>query len=435
MLALTSAAIIAILFPGITVIVDVCTVEGIGDLPGGYVEDPAQVTFSSISDISGDGVRAVGYGTQATLTGVEEAKAGIGWTKKSGKDPFLPGGSPGLVALPYCDTSGPTVDAFASGISFVGKTVVGYATCSGIQTPMIWENGVPTPLGLPPYASKTGQASKASLVSEVIVGWVSPMKNFADERTPRFPMAWRTATRQPVGLVHEMPGSSANGGEAFDVSKSGKSIVGTIFDTSQGRFTSPYPVCWRPLPGNDLELNILQGPTATDERGTATAISADGMIAVGCIGTYPNTRACRWVRSSEFVKFGNAEIFELLPGDEASTATALRGDGFFVVGVSRRGDNLRPFIWDQNQKTRDLTAILAVSTKTPLTDWRLEQPTAMSEDGKVIAGAGIHNGSPEGWVYYCEKEKIRVTLKNYFFPPTPNPWWKVGPPADERLRS
>ncbi|HOW18905.1 MAG TPA: immunoglobulin domain-containing protein, partial [Phycisphaerae bacterium] len=89
-------------------------------------------------------------------------------------------------------------------------------------------------------------------------------------------------------------------------------------------------------------------------------------------------------------------------GDNHGEVLALNGDGTLAGGYSRyAGSPQGPkeaFLWDAANGTRRLQDVLTTQYGLTLNDWVLEEVCAISADGKVIAGNGLHNGVAEGWV-------------------------------------
>jgi uncharacterized membrane protein len=118
-----------------------------------------------------------------------------------------------------------------------------------------------------------------------------------------------------------------------------------------------------------------------------TAVSADGAIAVGQISYEGSIVAVRW--SSD----GTVE--RLTPSVEPNSDTAVQAvrgvsaDGAVCIGSYER--RREAFIWDAEHGVRALRDVLA-DNGADVTDWLLEDATAISSDGAVVTGVGAYAG-------------------------------------------
>ena len=157
----------------------------------------------------------------------------------------------------------------------------------------------------------------------------------------------------------------------------------------------------------------------------ATAVNLDGSVVVGgadmdvvIASTHANrTHATMWTAPTN-----TPTDLGVLPGDTASIANDVSGDGTIVVGVSDptgvagpTGDILgvsydaatsHAFRWTQATGIKDLRQLL-VDAGVDMTNVRLSSANGISEDGQVIVGAGIFPGTPSGstsayLVRYCD---------------------------------
>jgi hypothetical protein len=101
-----------------------------------------------------------------------------------------------------------------------------------------------------------------------------------------------------------------------------------------------------------------------------------------------------------------SRMLGFVPGHEGySEGWGVSNGGQTVVGVARKlvapctwGEpNSVAFIWDATNGMRDLKTVLE-DYGLDLTGWTLTEARAISDDGTVICGLGVHNGQTEGWV-------------------------------------
>lgn len=108
----------------------------------------------------------------------------------------------------------------------------------------------------------------------------------------------------------------------------------------------------------------------------ATAISGDGKVVVGRIGTNENAHAFRWTMKD------NTKDLGILSGGKTSAANAVSGDGSVIVGVSDIGHQRKhAFRWTKAGGMKDL-GVLGKDDK------KFTSAAFVSKDGSVVAGAG-----------------------------------------------
>jgi probable HAF family extracellular repeat protein len=115
--------------------------------------------------------------------------------------------------------------------------------------------------------------------------------------------------------------------------------------------------------------------------GGATALSADGCVAVGHDNSANGYEAFRWVAGQGIQGLG-----DLPGGDFWSEATAVSADGQVVVGYSKTATGNRAFRWEAGLGMVEL-AVLPGATQSYA--W------GISADGSVIVGSS--NGRPVQW--------------------------------------
>jgi hypothetical protein len=88
-------------------------------------------------------------------------------------------------------------------------------------------------------------------------------------------------------------------------------------------------------------------------------------------------------------------IHELVAGNAASEASAHACDdeGKLIIGHGPNGG----FIWTDAMGALDLRTVLLLEGA-DLDGWTLDYPTAITPDGKTMAGTGTHNNQWEGWI-------------------------------------
>jgi len=125
----------------------------------------------------------------------------------------------------------------------------------------------------------------------------------------------------------------------------------------------------------------------------ANDVSGDGNVLVGS-ATNPGTTSFRWTLETGMVDLGRPA------GASLSAAYAASADGSIVVGDAGISGDLVPTIWNVSNGMRNLVDVLVELGLGPqFQGWDLEQATAISADGLVIAGWGYNpDGREEAWV-------------------------------------
>lgn len=328
-----------------------------GDLPGG-------IFSSGVQGLSANGTVAVGFGTPTPPSGQAAANNVAVW-KEIG----------GLVAA---TNVGPGV-GYATDAT--GTTVVGTRQSTGIRAFQWTQAGGVQDLTAPAGALGTTTALDVSADGSVIVGW------FFDASNQQRAVKWVNGTPTNLGVF---PGGSFSSATA--VSADGTVIVG-----QSGVTGGANAVRWSN--GNPAsKLGTLVGGTES----LAHDVSADGSIIVGESGTNvggtPHTAAFSWTQGGGMVNIGS-----LNGGSTSARAYAVSGNGSRIVGESQTGataQDTEAVIWLNGGAPQNLkTYLSARGMATPLTGWVLTKATAISQDGKVVAGVGTNpSGQPEGWI-------------------------------------
>ena len=149
-------------------------------------------------------------------------------------------------------------------------------------------------------------------------------------------------------------------------------------------------------------LNTLLGAPTTSTEAVVKAISRNGLVQAGWsyyAGGGANPMPCLWNNST------TPTAIAFLPGgdgDNSGEVLALNGDGTLAGGYTYyAGSPSGPreaFLWDALNGTRHLQTALASQYGLDLSGWTLQEVRAISADGMVLAGNGLHNGVSEGWV-------------------------------------
>jgi uncharacterized membrane protein len=92
----------------------------------------------------------------------------------------------------------------------------------------------------------------------------------------------------------------------------------------------------------------------------------------------------------------------MFPGDFASVAEGISGDGNRIVGYSEGSGPPKAAIWDGANGLRNLRQMLIDDFELNLNGWLLDTAYAISTDGKTIVGVGIN---PQG-----EREAFRAVI-------------------------
>ena len=192
-----------------------------------------------------------------------------------------------------------------------------------------------------------------------------------------------TAATGPVALSRLGPGSNSQG-TASAISRDGSVIAGAGHPVLTGA------AIWL-ADGSATILGKLPG----DVEGIATAASRDGSVVAGVsTGTSGTPHAFRWTQQGGMVDLGSG------PGGLPGTyATSISDDGRIIVGwyASPSGDVA--LMWDADHGWRALDAVLLLDYGTQVPGWTLNRATAISGDGRTIAGFGTNpQGQTEAWV-------------------------------------
>jgi uncharacterized membrane protein len=182
---------------------------------------------------------------------------------------------------------------------------------------------------------------------------------------------WSAST----GLVPLPRPAGTDFGLGYDVSEDGQTVVGAAVSASG---SVDLAVRWSG--GTPAELPVAPGMA----HPFAYAVSADGRVAVGgwAAPTFTTQQAVRWVDGA-----GG----EVLPGSGACAALSVSADASVIVGYTGAG----ACRWTGGG-VEDLTT-LVLSMGVDLGGAILNTATAVSPDGRVIAGHIVTQGHDRGW--------------------------------------
>lgn len=171
---------------------------------------------------------------------------------------------------------------------------------------------------------------------------------------------------------------------AFAISADASTIVGIGHPVLTGA------VLWNAL-GEGSILGMLPGDTSTG----ASAVSRDGSVVIGnSTEASSHQRPFRWTRQT-----GMTAIASTTDPFTDVVARAVSGDGRIVVGWGNTPNGETALIWDEPHGMRRLEDVLKTDYQTALSTWTLTRATAISDDGRTIAGVGVNpNGITEGWL-------------------------------------
>jgi len=172
-------------------------------------------------------------------------------------------------------------------------------------------------------------------------------------------------------------------GSANAITPDGSVIVGRIGTSEAFRWTQA---------GGTVRLGDLPGGSFNS---IANAVSRDGSVICGSSSSAPSsTEAFRWTESGGMVGLG-----DLPGGDFESSAYGVSGDGRTVVGMSYTDNGPEAFVWDELNGMEELANVLTDRYGLDLSGWSLDYARAISDDGSTIVGFGVNpSGRGEAWV-------------------------------------
>lgn len=326
--------------------------------------DPDKQLQSVAFSISGDG--GVVVGTSSLPDG---STAAFRWTEGTGMTNL---------------GTGSAINGFALGVSADGSVIAGStdttAANPNYQEAARWTAaGGPQGLGDLPGGQLHSYATSLSADGSVIVGCGN---NAAGTQAVR----WNSAGS--ISLLGNATGVTESC--AIDVSADGSTIIGSA---SLGYTDATFR--WTTAGG----MTLLAPPAGVTS--VASALSADGSVIVGALGSTPQ-EAFRWTEQSGYVGLGGL----LAAGKGQSYASGVSGNGGRVVGSAAAlipggtGDVTQAFLWTEATGMLRLADLLINAGVTGLDDqWLLESALGISPDGRWVVGTAVEI-SPQGNSYH-----------------------------------
>ena len=245
----------------------------------------------------------------------------------------------------------------ARGIDASGTVVV---NCGGVPFLYSLANGA---VAVDLSAIGGGSVFDVSLDGKVLVGQSSSWEAFRKVGS---------SITQPGGLI---PGGSST---PYATNGDGSVWVGEA-DVGGGRGA----VRWTANVGL-VPLPTL-APTPNDVSESAKDVSTDGKVIVGSAHLSVPSSA------NYAVKWSGAPLSLTVLGPGQANCT--NGSGSVIAGLDV---NANATIWDSAGVARTVKALLGATPD--LTGWTLTEVRGISDDGKFVAGNGVHDGQDEGWV-------------------------------------
>ena len=320
-------------------------------------------SFQGLGDLEHLGLASEARGTSADGTVVVGSSG-----TSAGQRAFIWTSATGMVQLPTPTGLGMT---WAQDVSPDGNFVVGFGG-NGFGSPVGWEGIRWGTLGGMDRIALAGSGVWAKGVSgdgSIVTGGTSGAVEQA--------FVW-TAAGGLVGLTPPGPGTWRTNAEA--ISADGRVVVGDWINVDAGTRDA---FRWTAETGM-----VGLGAFA------ASAVSDDGSVVVGTLGSGPTFEAFRWTEATGIVPLGT-----LGPNNE-SRARGVSRDGSRVVGyiTSTLDDSSQAFIWDAEHGMRLLKDRLEQDCGLDLTGWTLTQAWDVSNNGPTIVGRGINpQGVEEAW--------------------------------------
>lgn len=305
----------------------------------------------------------------------------------------------------------------ATGISNDGQFVGGHSTTATGFAPIIWNGTTPQLLTLPPGFEEGGAFLNAlSGDGQTAVALGLAMEGFRGIRWDAFgtPHVLHTGFGNFSSFNAINFDGSATAGftnqnfmsmesdAVIWTSIGGQQILGDIpGDPNAGSFTAVNdagtffggfgndgvrrPITWDATNG----FQVLPGLDGNPAEGMVIEMSSNGSYIAGALGDEMSTVPAYWANGD------NLQIIELWAGYEVGEATDITDDGSIVVGnwrLSPFSDELGSlaFIWDATNGARPLQEVLVDDYGVDLRGWTLNQVSAISPDGRALAGTGMN---------------------------------------------
>lgn len=291
----------------------------------------------------------------------------------------------------------PTASGRGTNLSRDGSCAVGYQD-AGFFTPfhaLRWTQATgPIDLGTldpPNNASRSSFATDTNQDCSVVVG-------YSDIAGGAVQHAFRWISPGPIQDLNVLAGATGPS-RALGISSNGSIIVGEA-EFPAGAFTRKGAFRWAGGAFTDLTPGL--------NPSIATAVSADGTVVVGKVGTSTTSSAFRWTTQNPV-----AQPIAPLTGDATAAATAVSDNGKIVAGISNPNflddqgvvlgwNSGTAFRWAEsgpNAGTKDLNQLLTASGVN-LDNITLVSVTGISPDGQWIQGKATRSQNPNEQVAF-----------------------------------
>ena len=326
------------------------TFTGIGTLPG-YAD-------SKVSALSANG--GVAVGTAYDAAGSPQA---LRWQAVTGVSAigFRPGGTTSTASAVSASGDRTLVSGNGNIGGVHGSAITVWSLAEGFQ--------IVDPLPSSTLCSAGGLSGDGTVVVGVCLAYGN--------------IAFRWTSGAGTAVLRQFgPGSNMQSA-ALAISRDGSTVVGVGHPVLTGA------VAWV-ADGTDKVL----GKLPDHSQSLAEAVSDDGQVIVGTSFDASNVpHAFRWTASSGMNSLGEGN------GVTGSSARSVSGNGTLVGGCGTTVAGDVAVLWDTKHGMRTLTDALLSDHGTVVANWTLKCISAMSTDGRVLAGYGINpKGRMEGWI-------------------------------------
>lgn len=325
----------------------------------------------SVTDLSADGHVAVGLTNQDLDV--------FRWTEAGGTENL--GGSTLFLGI---GAGNPRVNANGTRICATIVAEDSTSITQGMWSPEAGWQTLPLPAGGAPVDNNLGSAWNLSGDGGTVVGlfWLPPARAHAS--------AW-SAAGGPIDL-----GSQGGDSRANAASRDGSVIVGWSADPTTGSWQ---PTVWE---GGVMTVLDPTGPGAE-----ACDVSPDGQMIVGQ-SENPETgmaEAALYFRDAGDPTGWTPQRLGVLPGtsdwEGRSMALDASSDGGIVIGINYYSNfNRTDFIWTPTFGMMTAADFLAQAGVSLATTFRLRQISAVSDDGRYLAGYGYDLYDPSTTVSF-----------------------------------
>lgn len=316
---------------------------------------------------------------------------------------------------------GTGTEGYATDMSADGSVAVGGALTSGSDRqstrPVIWSYGAGASLlnPIPTYFSEFRGLSDDGTIGIVALGGSSPERGSLWTSTGGLVQNMPTDVRSVLGISGNgttVVGESADNRSMKWTQAGGTQILGPAgsrgylnaanFDGSivVGQYranaitTIHSAAMWGPTNGTGTPtlLGSLGGSWSE-----AKSITSDGSVVVGMsqLAGDATYGAFRWT-----LETGMQDLGVLTPGDTYAEARYVSRNGAYIVGQSANLGTQASlgFVWSLS--TGNMVSLVSYleSGNVDLTGWSYLFPTAITDDGRRIAGGGTYNGVKQGFV-------------------------------------